>query len=79
VGQNKIDVLGEDVLGRTIVFHQFIIGSQDVTVDAGTTVTSISTTALATPEATQNSALVMFIVAILAVVVLRKRAKPSGG
>jgi hypothetical protein len=34
---------------------------------------------LATAEATPNSALAILIVAILAVVVLTKRAKPSGG
>jgi hypothetical protein len=67
---------GQDVLGRTWVFHQFILGSQNVT--AGTTVTRISTTAVATAEATPNSALAILIVAILAVVVLTKRAKPSG-
>jgi hypothetical protein len=91
---------GQDVLGRTWVFHQFILGSQNVT--TGTTVTGTSTTALtststalvststttfnstptttlATAEATPNSALAILIVAILAVVVLQKRAKPSGG
>jgi hypothetical protein len=91
--QDKSGVLGQDVLGRTIMFHQFILGSQDVTAEAGTTVTgtsttalatstttlATSTTALATPEATQNSALAILIMAILAVAVLTKRAKPSGG
>jgi hypothetical protein len=93
--QDKTDELGEDALGRTIVFHQFIVGSQNSTVDTSTTVTSTSTTrltstsattltststtTLATPEATQNSVLAIFIVTVLAVVVLRKRAKPSGG
>jgi hypothetical protein len=93
--QDKSGVLGQDVLGRTIMFHQFILGSQDVTADVATTVTGTSTTALAssstttlaststttlaTPEATQNSALVILIMAILAVAVLTKRAKPSGG
>jgi hypothetical protein len=93
--QDKTEELGEDALGRTIVFHQFLVGSQNSTVDTSTTVTSsstttvtsssttrltsTSTTTLATPEATQNSVLAILIVAILAVVVLQKRAKPSGG
>jgi hypothetical protein len=85
--QEKTGELGEDALGRTIVFHQFIVGSQSSTVDTSTTVTSTSTTrltststtTLATPETTQSSVLAIFIVAILAVVVLQKRAKPSGG
>jgi hypothetical protein len=85
--QDKTGEFGEDAVGRTIVFHQFIAGSQSSTVDTGTTVTSTSTTrltststtTLATPEPTQDSLLAILIVTLLAVLLLQKRAKPSRG
>jgi hypothetical protein len=65
------------IIGVLAYLPQFYVAQSKAYYESEEFVVDAVTTTLATPETTQNSKLVIFIVSILGVLVLRRREKPS--